>query len=54
MEPDAKALSLAANAYAKALLQHEELFEFLAREVRELASREMMEVRNLAARWNRK
>lgn len=48
LEPDCKALGLAANAYARAMLQHPESLEFVARQVEALARQREMEVRNVA------
>lgn len=48
LEPDCKALGLAANAYARAMLQHKESLEFVARQVEALAQQREMEVRNVA------
>eukprot|EP00434_Breviolum_minutum_P014576 symbB.v1.2.012850.t1/scaffold894.1/size156229/3 len=47
IEPDPKALGLAANAYARAMLQHPVL-NFVAREVEALAKKKEMEARNVA------
>ncbi|CAK9094569.1 unnamed protein product [Durusdinium trenchii] len=48
IEVDCKALGLAANAYARAMLQHEETLTFLARQVEAVAWKGQMEARNLA------